>query len=315
MRTPRFIYRLPESEVDIVAPPKKDKKQSVVDALVGVIPMVGMAALTINMGMGGTKYYRIGMVIITLFSSLLILIIHNSRVSKNTKQRNEMYLEYIDKKDKEISNLYEEQKKVMELLYPTVDEAIDTIYDFRRRLWEKSIIDEDYLKVFIGKGTVDISFKIKIPKEEFGEREDDLLLLPNKLKDKYSKIENMPIELDLKKHQAIGIIGHGDINTFIKNVIVELVAFHYYEDVNIISIIDEADEEEWKWTRWLPHIWDNNKKVRYMGFGKESSHYVLNWLNDILKARKEEGQKNKKGTIYKPHYIMFIAETTLLENE
>lgn len=314
-RTPRFIYKLPDTEVEIVAPPKTDKKQSVVDALVGIIPMIGMAGLAVTMGMGSNKFYRIGMVAITICSSVLVLIINNKRVKNKTKKRNKMYLEYIDKKDKEILSLYEEQKKTMELLYPTVDEAIDTIYEFKRRLWEKSSVDSDYLQVFIGKGIVDISFKIKIPKEEFGEREDDLLLLPNELHDKYNKITDMPITLDLKKHKAIGIIGSGDINKFIKNIIVEVVAFHYYEDVNIICAIDEADEEEWKWARWLPHLWDSSKKLRFMGVGKESSHYVLTCLNDILKQRIELAKKNNNGLNYKPHYIMVITEQTLLENE
>ena len=314
-RTPRFIYNLPDTEVEIVAAPKKDKKQSIIDTLVGIIPMAGMAALSFTIGIGSNKLYRIGMVVITLFSGILVLIINNIRVKKKTKKRNKMYLEYIDKKDKEIANLYEEQKKTMQLLYPTVDEAIDTIYDFKRRLWEKSSDDADFLQVFIGKGTIDISFKINIPKEEFGEREDDLLLLPNELKDKYSKIENMPITLDLKKHKAIGIIGNGDINKFIKNIIVELIAFHYYEDINIICAIKEKEEEAWKWVRWLPHLWDSNRKIRFMGVGKESSHYVLTCLNDILKQRREGIKGNNKGVKYKPHYIMIITESMLLENE
>lgn len=89
-RTPRFIYNLPDTEVEIVAAPKKDKKQSIIDTLVGIIPMVGMAALSFTIGIGSNKLYRIGMVVITLFSGILVLIINNIRVKKKTKKRNKI---------------------------------------------------------------------------------------------------------------------------------------------------------------------------------------------------------------------------------
>lgn len=314
IRTPRFIYTLPEDEIEVVAAPKKEKKQGL-EVILGIIPMLGMSGLAMMSNMGGNKFYQIGMVVVTFSSSLILMGYNNNRVRKNTKKRNEMYKEYMENKEKDVSNLYENQKETLLRLYPTVEEAIESVNEFNRRIWEKDYNHKDFLEVFIGKGIVPISFKVSIPKEEFGEREDELLLLPNKLKDKYKEIENMPITINLKSTKSIGVIGEEEnINTFMRNLIIEAASYHYYEDVNIACVMNSDEEEDWRWMRWLPHIWNKDKKIRFMGAGKESAHYVLNYLNEILRMRESDASNNFNSTT-KPHYILIITDQELLLNE
>lgn len=314
IRTPRFIYTLPEDDIEIVAAPRRETKQGL-EVLLGLVPMVGMSALTLATNMGGNKIYQFGMIGVTFASSMLLMSYNNGKVKKNTKNRNIMYREYINDKEKVIKDLYDTQKNNLQKLYPTVEDAINTIKNFERRLWEKDINHKDFLEVFIGKGTVPISFKVTIPKEEFGEREDELLFLPNKLKEKYEKIEKMPITINLKEINSIGAIGDKEnLNQFLRNLIIEVITYHYYEDVNIACVMNKGEEENWKWMRWLPHVWNKNKKIRFMGAGKESSHYVLNYLNDVLKNRKQD-DNNNDSVLKKPHYIMIVTDPSLLLNE
>lgn len=318
IRTPRFIYKLPSEKVEIVAPPTLQQKQGF-DAFLNMIPMLGMAMLSMMTMRGGSSYvYQVGMVGVTLGSTLLLVGYNNNKVKKDTIKRNEMYKEYIAKKDEKIKELYNEQSTVLSTIHQTIEEAFKTVNTFDRRLWERNIKDEDFLEVFLGKGTVPISFEIDIPKEEFGKREDTLILLPAEIKEKYKEILQMPITINLKSNKAIGVIGEKEsIIKLIKNVIVEIVSYHYYEDVNIACVCNEDEKENWKWLRWLPHIWSKDKKIRFMGVGKDSSHYILEYINEYLKMREEILVKNNNDNALsnQMRFILIITDPKLLENE
>lgn len=308
IRTPRMKWKLPTDKVEIVAPPKKDKKPGI-DTFLNLIPTLGMSMMVLVMPFGNPMY-RVGMLVVTVVTTIIMFVINTVRTSKQIKKRNLMYLELVDKKESEIKELYNKQIDVLQKLYPSMEEACDVIDGFERRLWEKSSKDEDFLDIYLGRGTVPISFEINIPKEEFGEREDELLLKPREIKDKYSKIDNMPISINLKENQGVGIVGKDKyIYNLVKNMIFELSVYHYSEDVNFICLCTEENIEEWKWIRWLPHIWSKNKNIRFMGVGKESCHNILDVINSVV-SKREDKKASKM-----PHYVMIVTDPILLENE
>ena len=308
IRTPRMIWKLPKDKIEIVAPPKKENKPGL-DTFLNLIPTIGMTMMVLVMPMGNPMY-RIGMLIVTLSSTIIMFIANTVKSSKAIKRRNRMYLEFLDKKEEEIKDLYNKQIDVLHKLYPSMEEACRVIQAFDRRLWEKSSTDEDFLNVYLGNGKVNISFDIDIPKEEFGEREDELLLKPREVKEKYSEIEDMPISINLKNNYGIGIVGSIDkVSSLIKNIIFETAVYHYSEDVNFICLCNEKNIKEWMWIRWLPHIWSKNREIRFMGVGKESCHSILEGVYSLI-SKREQKDSNKK-----PHYIMIVTDPTLLENE
>ena len=308
VRTPRMIWKLPDKKIDIVAAPKKEKKTGL-DTFLTLIPTLGMSMMAFVMPMGNILY-RLGMLIVTVASTVITFIINAAKFGKELKKRNEMYIDYLTEREDEIKTLYKKQEVVLKKLYPSMHEAIHVIKNFGRRLWEKSPKNDDFLNVYIGKGTVDTSFSINIPNEEFGEREDTLLLKPRELKEKYSKLERMPISINLRDNYGIGFVGNKDkISSLVKNIVLEVAVYHYYEDVNFICLCNDENIDKWMWMRWLPHIWSKNRDVRFMGVGKKSCHAVLDVVNSIISKRSEKNSSKL------PHFIMVVTDPTLIENE
>ncbi|MGG7179420.1 type VII secretion protein EssC [Clostridium paraputrificum] len=308
IRTPRMLWKVPEDKVQIVAPPKKVSKPGM-ESFLNLIPTLGMSMMVLFMPFGN-PIYRVGMLAVTVSTTLIMFIYNSVKASKSIKERNQMYIGYLEDREKEIINLYDKQKVVLNKLYPSMKEACNVIEKFESRLWEKSYKDKDFINVYLGEGTVDISFKIEIPNEEFGEREDELLLEPRKLKEKYSKIPNMPIFIDMKNNYGIGIVGDEEnITNLVKNILFEIAVFNYSEDVNFICLCNEENIDKWMWMRWLPHIWSKNKQVRFMGVGKESCHSILDIVNSIVSKREEKDSSKV------PHYVMIVTDPILLENE
>ncbi|MBE6047617.1 MAG: type VII secretion protein EssC [Clostridium sp.] len=316
IRNPRYMYNLPDDKIEIIAPPKKDKKPSA-ETFTALIPTIAMMALMISVRAGSNKIYYIGMIGITIFSTVLMYIMKYRKTSKKIKERDEKYLSYLQDQETKVNELYNEQQRISHILYPSNEESIEVVESFNHRLWEKEIFHDDFLSVCIGKGVVPISFEVEIPKEQWGETEDDLILLPRELKDKYKEIKDMPITLDLTKEDGVALIGEKiDLYQFVVNIIIQIVSYHYYEDVKLALICDDDEKDQWQWLRWLPHVWSADKKFRFLGEGKEAAHNVMSVLVNYFEAMKEnQGNNKEKERKVKPYFIILVTNPELLDKE
>ncbi|MGL5649507.1 MAG: type VII secretion protein EssC [Clostridium sp.] len=308
IRSPRYRYNLPKELIEIVEPPALGTKPDweMFLPLVSTIAMSGMYVFL----MPGNAIFSLGSTAVTILVTIMMFSIKSKQHKKEKIDRNKKYINYIEEQEVKISSLYNEQKRISNIIYPEIKEAIKILNDFKVRLWEKDKKHEDFLEINLGKGIVNISFEVKIPKEKWGKTDDDLILKPKELKEKYENIENMPITLNLKKEEAIAVIGTKELVTqYIYNLLIQVVTYHHYEDVKIVFVYDEDEDENWSWIRWLPHIWSDNKKVRFIGRGKDSAHIILQIANDVLSMKEE------KNITEAQHTLFFITNPELLKNE
>lgn len=64
--------------------------------------------------------------------------------------------------------------------------------------------------------------------------------------------------------------------------------------------------------RNVPHIWSNDKKVRFFATTPDEVHYVFNIIDNVIKA---EGNLQDKNEPAPPHYVVIVTEPYLIENE
>lgn len=317
IRNARYMYNLPEEKVKLIAPPKKDKKPSF-EMFLSVIPTIGMMILALSLRGGGTSsIYYVGMVVIMLISTTLMFVIRYRKTNQKLKERNKNYISYMNKQEKKIANLYNEQRRISNILSPNIEESIDIVNSFNNRLWEKDLNDDDFLSITLGKGTVGTSFEVEIPEEKWGETEDDLILMPRKIKEKYESLDDMPINVNLYEEKGVAIVGEKRfLNEFIKSIIIQIVTFQYYEDVKIALVCPDEDRKYWDWMRWLPHVWSDDKKVRFLGLGETASHNIMSVLAKYLEAYKEAASSSgSKKVKSKPHFVFIVTDPELLQQE
>lgn len=319
IRNPRYIYNLPTDEIEIVTPPKRADKPGM-QSFLALIPTLGMMGLMLSnpsMSGSGRSYYYVGMFGVTALSTMIMYGVERRRFRVETKKRKEMYLNYIDEQKNIIKDLYNEQIRISKILYPNNEETISIVSDFKPRLWEKNIEDEDFLNISLGYGRVPTTFSVKIPKEEWGQTEDDLILKPKEIKEEYSAVDKMPIEINLIEEKGMAILGDSEwVRNFVYNLLTQIAAYHYYEDVKIVFIYDKNEGENWQWIRWLPHVWSDDKNIRFMAEGKESAHLICGVLNDFMQKREEAANKsNSKGAKAKPHFLIFVTNPDLIDRE
>lgn len=315
-RSPRFLKEIQCEDVDIEAPPEKAKNSSNM-IIIGLIPIIGTMMLTMTMSASQNKtqmIYSVGMVALTAVTTVLTYVFQIINTKKEQFKRYKRYLEYIKEKEELIKEKRDVLISNLKELNPNSQECYEYVETFSRRLWEKSPEHEDFLKVSIGTGTLPINFKINIPNEKFDIDKERLKDTPKKLKERYNEIDDIPICLSLTENFPIGVYGNRPyVIEFMKNLVTNIATLHYYEDVKLVVVYPEDENEHWQWMKWLPHIWGYNKEIRFVGNSKETVHNVLNYLYDLVRER--ECRKDEDSPRYFPHYVVIIADNTLVENE
>lgn len=307
----RQQYQLMSAEINVLPPeaaPQEEKK----NVLLMVMPMIVSLVLTIGlrgiMGNGGMFIvYSIAMMGMSSIITLINYRNDNKKREEKKKERTEKYLRYIKEKDELIRETQEKERIIANRKYTSVTEKIKFVKDFNNRLFEKRKNDEDFLTVCVGEGIVRSRCEVKIQEPEFKELNDPLAQCPEALSNKYKYLDKMPVTLDLKSVNAVGIVGNRTkLYQMAKNLLLSVAIEHYYNDVKLFFIMEEVDIPYFSWIRWFQNMRDESTGIRNLMFDDASAKYTLEYLYAELARR--ESLKGEEIALL-PHHVVFVYRT------
>lgn len=157
----------------------------------------------------------------TMFTVTLITsTVNYFRERKIRKQKEEkrqrVYTRYLKEKRVELQEMADKQRHVLDYHFPSFEENKYMAANLNGRIWEKTVGDDDFMHVRVGKSSIPISFQIADPGGDLANRDrDELLEEGEKLKEHYSHINDAPLSLSL----ASGSIGYvGQLKTVQREV-------------------------------------------------------------------------------------------------
>ena len=257
-RSPRHIAKIITEEVSIEdAPQPKELNQpsmlmTVAPAMTMSLPMILGCALMVwsnNKSNSGysSAYQYVGL--LTAFSSMLVGVIWAVVAQRNAVKkfeqdkayRSRKYRDYVNKKERLIREAYDHNTHAMYERYLPAD-ACCAFDATNSALWNRNVMQNDFLFHRVGIGDVPFQGQIRIPAERFSLIEDELMELPAKIKKNYAMLRNVPVCVDLLKEKLIGIIGgknmEGAVNVA-QALIAQIAANNSYTDVKLVIIYDE----------------------------------------------------------------------------
>ena len=241
----------------------------------------------------------------------------DKKLSKRYEQKRQTrYKQYLKKKNNAINEIKEKQKQILYENFSPVDECIKIILSKNHRLWERKISDDDFLSVRIGRGKVPLDIEISYPQEKFSMVDDNLLMELNELIDNSSYIDDAPVTVSLCKNNVTALVQKNEnfTNKYIKNLIVQLITFHNYEDLKMVFLLNENTSEEWQYVKLLPHIWDNSKQIRFFADNYDDMMELSNYLVEEMNNRNKTEVENKDKTTFSPHYLIITDCYEQIEN-
>ena len=333
-RSPRNLPAIESEPIEIESPPnKRFTKEKPLFLTIGpaftmAIPMMLGCLLSVYStqisGAQSNAYMYTGL--LTSVSSAVIGVVWGFLNIKYTRkeeredeeQRFEAYGDYLLKIADETKKKYEANAKALIDTYPSAKE-VTSYSDETSVLWNRNFTHDDFLFTRLGIGEILFQAPISIQKQRFSLVPDQLANEPEKIKEEYSMLHDVPVGIDLMKKRLIGIVGginKSGAMAILYDMAAQIAANNCYTDVKMAFIYEEktdANRQKWEFAKWLPHVWSEDKKTRFVASNKLEASDVFFALANLIRVRAENAE-NKHHAV-KPHYVIFVENPALLEGE
>ena len=332
IRTPRILKSLNDEEIEIDAPPNPptmDKTPAILVlgpsfTMFGVMLASAGVSASNALSTGNNSALLLsgimatGMFISSIIWPSLLRKYQEKIVLQEDKYRKSKYMSYIDKIETELVAKSNRAVRLLNEYFSPSPEILCTFSDnenTRLRLWERSYEDEDFLSIRIGTGNKKFDLQIKTPKQGFNLYEDELCSLPAELSNKYGILSNVPLTINIFNHRTVGIVGsRKNIRIILREFILNITALHSYDEVKIVLVISHKQFFEYDILKNVPHLWSNDKKIRYIATNPEEVHFIFNSIDEIVKERENSDVTNLK-IKHIPHFVFMIMDSKLIERE
>lgn len=337
-RSPRNLPFLYEESVEIEAPPvEKELKQKPWFLVVGpsltmAIPMMLGCILMIwgasQRGYGASVYMFTGLVtalgsaILGTFWAIKNVNFSREELREEEERRFNAYSNYLASISEMLRAKYEYNSETMRSMYPSAS-ACTRIDRENPLLWSRNHMHSDFLYHRLGVGNVPFQVTITVPKEKFTLKEDVLAKKPHQIYQQFKTLREVPVGISLKGKQLIGLVGgsgkRGSIE-LMHSIVADIAATHCYTDVKFVFLydreqLDQGTQKEWECMKWFPHVWSEDRQMRYMASTDVERRDVLFELSNIMRTRIQGMDKRSKNGIPKPYYFIFISDPQILEGE
>lgn len=315
-RTPRMVYELPQEKVSLSFPAQEHESSSRGIWLIIAPPLV----MLIVMGIVTLIQPRGIFIIVTMVMFVTTLVtstVQYFRDKKNVKEKNEkrirVYTLYLENKRKELQELADKQRFVLDFHFPTFQRMKYLTQNVSDRIWERAHDSNDFLQFRLGIGTVPSSFSVTANAGDMANREMDHLVEQSQHLEKvYKEMKDAPIIANLLKG-PIGLIGKEQVvKSEIHQIIGQLAFSHSYHDLRFILIFDEKNYDELEWMKWLPHFKIPNMFAKGFIYNEKTRDQLLSSLYEMIRER--DLVEDKKAVRFSPHYTFIIMNQQLIED-
>ncbi len=327
-RSPRFRTIIEKEEMVIDPPPGKEKQEEVPFIYtMGPMMTMGMSSIlslynTVDAISAGERSLQqslpslvmaIGMLASMLLWPLLTRRYQKKQKIKREKERQEKYGAYIEEKRNEIDLIMKKQKQILIENFIKLEECEKIILTKNRQLWERKIDHSDFLSLRLGIGNKPLELDIKYPEEHFSMDEDNLKDILNTLVDKSKDLKDVPISISLTEKYILGAVGKwNETKEFMKQLILQLITFHSYEDLKFVFFVDEKHIDDWEYAKILPHVWSNDKQTRFFATNYEEMCELSLYLERALEPRITQDKDDYKA--FSPYYIIITDNYKIAKN-
>lgn len=325
-KKPRIVPVINTLNLKIDAPPaKQEEKESPFLLTIGPMATMSMTSLimgyqSLNNVMNGTatlKQVTPSLIICgAMFASIFVWPLFTrwyqkyERLSKERK-RQKKYRKYIDSKKEEIEINKHSQEEALNMYYQDTSKAADIILHKNPALWQKRKDDIDFLTVNVGTGNYPMRISINYPEEGFSMDEDNLKKMLNELGSTPKTLENVAIPYSFKNNFISGVFGLSSLHNLIRRLLIQILAFHSYDDLKIVILTDEEREHEWSFLKLAPHIFTDDKSLRFFATNNDEYKEVCYYLNKVFESRKNDDQSVSDNEINKNNQSYLIITDCL----
>lgn len=310
----RQQYVIPEGEIEVLdpKPQKEPDKQNIVVSLLPTLMTTGIMMLMRSMGGSGKRmiFMSAGMMIAGVATTIFSFVSSSKKAKKDGIKREKDYFDYLKEREEYIVGIREKEYEISCQKNPSLEEEIQLVADFDSRLFSRKKEHDDFLMVRIGTGIVKTNNPVKYNTHEYVDTDDYLMDYPKSIREKYEYIQGMPVLLDIKNCNALGFVGsRTKLYQMVKNLALSIAIEHFYQDVQIMFVINEDEVQLFDWARWFHNTTSPSGILKNFMYDDDSSKILLEYLYGEL-SRRDEMKKEEIAEV--PHFVVFAYRSEKL---
>lgn len=337
-RSPRNMEALDREGIEIEAPPAPgEEEETPLLMLIGpaftmMVPMLlgtGMSIFSSRItGTSGGIYMYTGLVtaacsgIFGAFWAVTNVRYAKEKTRKEETKRFDAYSEYLMKCTETVKEKYMQSIRILQERYPCADFLLGQKGEHLEGLWGRNRTHDDFLYYRLGVGDIPFQIKIDVPKEKFTLMNDSLADKPKFIKESYKTLHNVPVGVDLEENTLIGVVGGNEKSgayQVVYDLVAQIITQNCYTDVKLVFMTKDEKyngQDAWSFTEWLPHVWSQSKKSRYVALDPSEISDVCYDLMQVFRQRAEEADGAGREQIsFYPYYILIVEDEALLKGE
>ena len=263
-RPARTVRPIAAEEPLTMSPPPALPEGGGAGGLQSIIPLAGAgAAMSMMMFLRGSGFAAFGAVImiVSLGAAGVFYFTQRGKASRKRRTQRERYLDYLEELREDLRTHEQSFRERSARPDPPATHLLDVVTD-PARLWERRRVDLDFLRIRIGTGA--------LPVREIQLREEGTLTNPTDefmraearaLVRRFDRIPGLPLRVNLDRAGDVSVIGAGraDVLRTARSILTQVAALHAPDDVTVAVLTSPEHEQDWAWTRWLPHLLDRTE--------------------------------------------------------
>ena len=316
-RSPRFKREVEPVKIKIDSPPTSPISEEMPWLLVmGSSMAMGMMSLVTLVSAIATFNIQSMIMGASMLLGTVMLPMLTKKYEKKHKRKKEAlrqkkYREYLEKIAVQINEASREQEEILRENNISIDECEQRIKGVQRELWERSMGQNDFLKVRIGRGSGELDAEISYSERKFSLDDDNLQEELYTLCERKKELHDIPITYSLYDNYISGVIGERKtVKEFAKGFIIQLAALYSYDEVKFVFLYDKEDAADFEFTKWLPHVWTDDKKFRFIATNNNEVKEVSAYLEKVIESRSEVNSSEMEDV--KPYYVIFSMSKSLM---
>ncbi len=253
-------------------------------------------------------FVTVGTALLGIFWGIMNWMYQKKSRQWEEKRRRIVYRNYLEEVEAYIDQVHREERRRLLERYPVCSQPL-IWEEIKKRLWSRNTVQEDFLCQRLGLGEILFSVRIIVAKQAVAMVRDELKEEPERIKRKYERLKEVPVCTDMCRNALVGLAGGqhktGSVQTAM-SILLQIAVNNCYTDVKVVLLYHEENgrmNELAAVAKWLPHIWSDDRTMRYLAGNRAEAGEVFNALSEICRRR------------MKKHYVIFLENQDLLEGE
>ena len=323
-RAPRFKYGVDTYELKLDAPPNNQNTDDTPMAmLVGPSMTMGMAsvatgtfAITSAVSRGDitsaipSVVMCFSMLMGTLLWPTLTKSYQRRKARRKEEKRQKAYSAYLEENRRKVAEEIRRQESILQANDADPSACISRILANPPQIWERTHKHSDFLSLRLGIGDLPMNIEVQYAERRFDLDEDNLLEAMYRFGEEKRVLHDVPVCLPLVERYISGIYGEKrELYRFARSLILQIAALHAYDEVRLVVLYPHTAEEQFGFTRWLPHTIDRESNTRWIATNFDEAKELSSILDPLIEYRKS--LSDDKCAEESPYYVVVCLDKEL----